>query len=520
MRSLGPPDADGQRDLHILQATIFGKRENPGGTGRMKFVLETWLPDSHYAFQEHMLAAVGLSRKFRDELSEATAKVDYRRLGVSVERIEEEAAQTAEEVARAVEACEGGEGTSKAAEDEAAAAAEDEALLKTSEEAQQSAVKQPAKAAEEPVAEGFSADITREADALILESEHQEEIIEISQDEDQPDPAEEEKDVEPSKVQEDRARVWSLKATTGMGESSRRVPDPARSNQLLMMQFVHNQTLTVELIDDLQDKLEKAEGERKIAEAEAKLAGLKQLAAEEKQQEAEKHGLEAVEALQTFCKAMEEEVFPQLIEGEKLLQEHGVVDIPSFKAAIERRIGERTEEVQQRLEALEANKMAAEEVLTARNALLSKAAASAEAQDLMLQELEDQLKAKEDELSKAQAEASRVYVYTQEEYEAGYKTGFRVCRRVCLHAEPNLDWSKCAIWVRDSEDPHMLYPIPAEVKILKAEEAEEEAERRELEAEQKEREAQLSAKPASSAAGAEPAEGPRGVDQPDPSVEA
>ncbi|XP_021725125.1 caldesmon-like [Chenopodium quinoa] len=314
-------------------------------------------------------------------------------------------------------------------------------------------------------------------------------------------------------------------------------------------EFVHNQALTLELINSLQDKLEAAEEDKKIAEEEAKLARLRQLAAEENQQNAEKYEKKAAEAIQTFCQAMEKEIFPPLLEGEIFLREHGVVDIPNFKAAIERRIrdgaAERIEEVQQRLEALEANIMAAEEALRARDAHLSEVIAAAEAQNLKLQELENQLKAKEDDLSKdssskltdelkkskkgleesqkklADVEALlKVRIYTQEEYELGYKNGFRVCRRVCLHAEPNLDWSKCAAWVQDPEDPHMKYPTPVEAKILEAEEAEEESERREIEAEQREKEAQLSAKPASFAVGAETTEGPSAADQLDSLAEA
>ena len=290
---------------------------------------------------------------------------------------------------------------------------------------------------------------------------------------------------------------------------------------------MHNQTLTVELIDTLQDRVDAAVHEKKVAEEEVKLAKLKQAAAEEKQQEVEEYGKKAAEALKTFCDAMEMEVFPPLMEGEKFLQEHMGVDVSKFKAAIESRIQEGTAaqaEVQQRLEALEASRMAAEELLLAKDVQLSEAAAAAEAQRAKFQEAEDQLliqkvevaqaqtkafqiqqelnelkgssskvadelkKSKEDleETQKKLADAEallKVRVYTQEEYEMGFRNGFRVCRRVCLHAEPKLDWSKCAEWVQNPEDPHMKYATPVEAEILKAEEAEEEAERMELEAE-------------------------------------
>ena len=135
-----------------------------------------------------------------------------------------------------------------------------------------------------PSAEGFTADITREVEAFVLTPEEEEVIVIDSSEKD---------DAEPSKAKEapsssfpsfqtlqsgemgfsapripipdhiwdliwgqnregaaayfgnfagmsevDRARIWSLKATAGMGESSRSVPDPARSNQLLMMQVI------------------------------------------------------------------------------------------------------------------------------------------------------------------------------------------------------------------------------------------------------------------------------------------
>ena len=384
-----------------------------------------------------------------------------------------------------------------------------------------------------------------------------------------------------------------------MGESSRRVPDPARDNQRLLMQVlnllvallsfssspfwlfpflllylfqlmcpckqvVHNQTLTVELIDTLQDKLEHAWEEAKIAREEAKLAELKQQAAEEKQQQSEEYEKRAAEAIQTFCSAMEKEVFPPLMEGEKFLQEQMGVDISKFKAAIESRIQEGAAaqaEVQQQLEALEASRMAAEEALQVRDVHLSAAQAAAESQDQKLKELEDQLRVKGDELTQAKTEASNVQLelneqktsssklseelekskkdleesqkkladaeallqvrlYTQEEYEMGYINGFKVARRLALHAEPSLDWSKCALWAQDPEDPHMLYATPAEHEILQAEQAEEEAERQELEAEQRAAEAQARAQPASSAAGTETAPGLDTADQPDPPAEA
>ena len=65
MGSLGPP-ADNGPDPNLNQQNIFGKLPNRGGSGRMQHIPETWLPDTHYVFQENMLAAVGLSRKFKD----------------------------------------------------------------------------------------------------------------------------------------------------------------------------------------------------------------------------------------------------------------------------------------------------------------------------------------------------------------------------------------------------------------------------------------------------------------------
>lgn len=154
------------------------------------------------------------------------------------------------------------------------------------EEVQESAAEHRDEDAVMPNAEGFTADIAREVEAFVLTPEEEAEVIII-------DSAEKKEDAEPSKTQEapsssfpsfqtlqsgemgfsaprmpipdhiwdliwgqnregaaayfgnfagmsevDRARIWSLKATAGMGESSRSVPDPARSNQLLMMQVI------------------------------------------------------------------------------------------------------------------------------------------------------------------------------------------------------------------------------------------------------------------------------------------
>ena len=323
---------------------------------------------------------------------------------------------------------------------------------------------------------------------------------------------------------------------------------------------MHNQTLTVELIDTLQDRVDDAEHAKKVALEELKLAQMKQAAAEEKQKEGEEYEKKAAEALQTFCTAMEREVFPPLIEGENFLRDHMGVDVTKFKAVIESRIKDGATaqaEVQQKLEASEASRMAAEEQLQAQNVQLSEAVAAAEAERAKLREAEDQLRVKNDELTQLKAEASEVQqelnkqkgassklaeelnqskknleevqkkladaeallktrIYTQEEYEMGFKNGFRVCRRLCLHAEPNLDWSQCAEWVQDPEDPHMKFPTQAEAEILAAEEAEEEEERRELEAERLEKVAQQGAQPASSAARAEASI----ADQSDPRAEA
>ena len=82
---------------------------------------------------------------------------------------------------------------------------------------------------------------------------------------------------------------------------------------------MHNQTLAVELIDTLQDRVDAAVHDKKVAEEELKLATLKQAAAEEKQQKGEEYEKRAAEALKTFCDAMEKEVFPPLMEGEKFL---------------------------------------------------------------------------------------------------------------------------------------------------------------------------------------------------------
>ncbi|XP_021723688.1 uncharacterized protein LOC110691060 [Chenopodium quinoa] len=440
---------------------------------------------------------------------------------------------------------------------------------------QGSAIGHFAEAAEKPTAEGFSGDIEREVDAFIRQPEarEEEEVIAVDPGRDQLGSAEGEKSVEPDKAQDapsssfpsfqslnsgdlgfsapritipepvweriwgqnregaagyfsdltgmsevDRARVWSLKATAGMGESSRRVPDPARDNQRLLMQTPSMTSWS------MPGKMPRSPRKR---QEKAKLAALKQQAAKEKQAVAEEYERQDAQALQTFCHAMETEV----------------------------------QEVEQRLEALESSRMAAEEAHQARDTQLSAAQADAEDQDQKLKGLEDQLKAKEDELAQAKVETSnvqlqldeqktsssklseelekskkdleesqkklddaeallRVRLYTQEEYEMGYMNGFKVARRLALHAEPSLDWAKCTFWVQDPEDPHMKYPTPAEHEILQAEAAEEEAERRELKAEQRADDAQTRTQPASSTAGTETARGPGTADQPYPPAEA
>ncbi|XP_021715951.1 plectin-like [Chenopodium quinoa] len=420
--------------------------------------------------------------------------------------------------------------------------------------------------------EGFSDDIDRKVDAFLRQpdlGEEAEEVVAADPGGDQLGSAEGEGHAEPEKVQEVPSSSFPSFQTLNSGDlgfSAPRitVPEPVWERiwgqnregaagyfgdlssmfEVDRARVVHNQTLTVELIDTLQDKLEHAWEDVKIAQEEAKLAELKQQAAEERQQQSEEYEKRAAEAIQTFCSAMEKEVFPPLIEGEKFLQEHMGVDISKFKAAIESRIQE-----------------GAVAQAEARDVHLSAAQAAAESQDQKLKELEDQLKVKGDELTQAKAEASNVQLelneqktsssklsedlekskkdleesqkrladaeallqvrlYTQEEYEMGYINGFKVARRLALHAETSLDWSKCALWAQNPEDPHMLYATPAEHEILQAEQAEEEAERQELEAEQRAAKAQARAQPASSAAGAETAPGLDLANQPDPSAEA
>ncbi|XP_021749415.1 uncharacterized protein LOC110715153 [Chenopodium quinoa] len=265
---------------------------------------------------------------------------------------------------------------------------------------------------------------------------------------------------------------------------------------------------------------------------EAKLAELKQQAAEERQAATEKFEKQAAEALWTFCHATETEVFPTLMAGERVINELGAFDIPSFKAAISRRIAAeaagQVREMEQRLEGLKSSRMAAEEAQQAREAHLSAAQAAAESQDQKLKDFEDQMKVKGDELTQAKAETSIVQLELNEQKTSSSKLSEELekskkdleeSRKRLADAEALLQ-AKCALWAQDPEDPHMLYATPAEHEILWAEQAEEEAERQELEAEQRAAEAQARAQPASSAAGTETSPGLDPADQPDPPAEA
>ncbi|XP_021774236.1 uncharacterized protein LOC110738169 [Chenopodium quinoa] len=194
MQDLDPEDPDAASHPNYEQIHFFGKQDNPGGTGRMKYIPTRCLPDTHYAFQEKMLAVVGLNRKFRGKLSEATSGIDYNRLGVNAERVildrapaitdpkdrplhlhstglqikaaidylkqkpwwakrdplrrllpeEEQAARTAEEVTGAIEALEGGLGTSGAAE-QGTSAAEAQPRTLSEEESRRREGKAPAR---------------------------------------------------------------------------------------------------------------------------------------------------------------------------------------------------------------------------------------------------------------------------------------------------------------------------------------------------------------------------------------
>ncbi|XP_021743152.1 uncharacterized protein LOC110709245 [Chenopodium quinoa] len=150
-----------------------------------------------------------------------------------------------------------------------------------------------------------------------------------------------------------QVREWSIRATAGIAEPGPSVPDPARDNQRLLMQVcnkilplqyfqfiplvnnnnlnfilapqvIYNHTLTCEMIDTLQGRVD-------IAETEAKLAQLKQEKAEHKAKV-------VIDSFNTFCNEMEKDILPQIDEGEALLKAFGAVDVPNLKAKIQHKI--------------------------------------------------------------------------------------------------------------------------------------------------------------------------------------
>ncbi|XP_021769250.1 uncharacterized protein LOC110733497 [Chenopodium quinoa] len=122
----------------------------------------------------------------------------------------------------------------------------------------------------------------------------------------------------------EHVREWSIRATAGIAEPGPLVPDLARDNQRLLMQVVYNHTMTCEMIDTLQERVD-------IAETEVKLAQLKQ-------EKAEDRARVVIDSFNTFCAEMERDVLPQMDEGEALLNAFGTVDVPSLKTKIQHKI--------------------------------------------------------------------------------------------------------------------------------------------------------------------------------------
>ncbi|XP_021734130.1 tropomyosin-like [Chenopodium quinoa] len=299
----------------------------------------------------------------------------------------------------------------------------------------------------------------------------------------------------------EQVREWSVRATAGIAEPGPSVPNPARDNQKLLMQVVYNHTMTCEMIDTLQEKVD-------ISETEAKLAQLKQEKAEHRAQV-------VIDSFDTFYAEMERDILPQIDEGEALLNAFGAVDVPSLKAKIQQKIDievksqvlARDEISREKIKILEGNVKQHLEACKVREKELIEARIQLESQRQSITGLEVQLKSQEERFSQAQARAEQT-----EQRLADAEAQLERQRESSQKAMEEVQ-KKLA----DAEQASQ-----AEIDLLARLQAED-AEMREAElkeAEVKGAEVQASVRPASSAAGADAALDSTPIGMPDPPAEA
>ncbi|XP_021741328.1 tropomyosin-like [Chenopodium quinoa] len=141
--------------------------------------------------------------------------------------------------------------------------------------------------------------------------------------------------------------------------------------------------------------------------------------------------------------------------GAELLRRYEVEDIPGLESRIQEIQDEKKRELNAaEKESLNIQTKLRNEIQRLQNELEARQVESSKTQD-ELKHAQDQLKTQGKGAAKTQAELEaaqkllEVRVYTQEQYEQGFKNGFKVARRLAFHDDPAINWDLAEAWSMD-----------------------------------------------------------------------
>ncbi|XP_021745472.1 uncharacterized protein LOC110711402 [Chenopodium quinoa] len=221
--------------------------------------------------------------------------------------------------------------------------------------------------------------------------------------------------------------------------------------------------------EELQSKADRAEE----AENLARLAEMKQLKDEDETSATKLEMQRMDENFRSFCRGLEQTVFPWIEEGQSLMKGYGADTIVEFKARIENKMKEEAESRQQLISDHESQ-----------IALIRTEAKDKQSElEAEVQKLKDVLEAEKKVSSKASSDLTaaeellKTRIYTEAEYAEGYENGWKVARRLAFHLEPKINWDQAEAWSMDPADAHMYEASPAEVAFLAGQAENEEREK-------------------------------------------
>ncbi|XP_021732644.1 uncharacterized protein LOC110699443 [Chenopodium quinoa] len=299
----------------------------------------------------------------------------------------------------------------------------------------------------------------------------------------------------------EKAKICLTQAVARASEILFRVPDPITENFKLLLQVVQNHVITAGLNDELKRTADTAEHQIRIAKAAQKRA-------EDAASDSKFQMEDMIEKFHTFLREMEHSITPYVEQGQDLTCSDEVVDIPSFKVRIQKKMDQAITSRDQmikdldeqnslfRIEAgkrqtgLETEIKRLKELVSSTEISLSEAQKqitlikeqndlkrsefeteinnlkhTISSDNLRLMEVQKQLQTEKDHLENAR-ELLKTRIYTQEQYNEGYENGYKVARRLAIHLEPNINWELAEEWSMDLNHPNMQRPHANELALL------------------------------------------------------